>query len=79
MSHQNLLDIVRKYDLPVDPSAIRSLLADEEQGRVVSEWIKSCLTTDTLLTKDELNSYATRISNISQLLLTLGQVSLSTT
>lgn len=59
MAHQELLDVVRRYDVPVDPSVLQSVLEDEgDQGRLLSEWAKAHLATDTLLTKDELISYA---------------------
>lgn len=60
MGHEELIDVVRKYDVPVDASAIQSTLENEEQERLLSEWARSYLTTDTLLTKDELNAYITR-------------------
>lgn len=60
MGHEELIDVVRKYDVPVDASAIQSTLENEEQERLLSEWARSYLTTDTLLTKDELNAYVTR-------------------
>lgn len=57
MAPQDLIDVIRKYDVPVDSSVLQSVLADEEQGTILSEWAKSHLTSDTLLTKDELTSY----------------------
>lgn len=57
MTPQSLIDVIRRYDVPVDSSVLQSVLEDEEQGRLLSEWAKSHLTPDTLLTKDELNSY----------------------
>lgn len=56
--HQDLLDVIRRYDVPVDSSVLRAVFEDEDQGRLLSEWAKSHLISDTLLTKDELNSYA---------------------
>lgn len=60
MAPQDLIEIMRKYDVPVDSSVLQTVLVDEEQGRLLSEWAKSHLTSDTLLTKDELNSYVIR-------------------
>ncbi|CAN8097332.1 unnamed protein product [Discula destructiva] len=58
MAHEELLiDVVRRYDVPVDVSAVRTTFEHEEQGTLLSEWAKSYLTSDTLLTKGELNSY----------------------
>lgn len=57
MTHSELLDIVRRYNLPVDPSDLKRVYADEEQGRLLDNWVKSHITTDTLLTKDEVNAY----------------------
>lgn len=57
MGPDELLDIIRRYDVSIDSSTLRSVLGDEEQGRLLAEWAKSHLTPDTLLTKDELNSY----------------------
>lgn len=56
MADENLLDLLRKYEVPVDQSSLESVFQDEEQGRLLSEWAKSHLGTDTLLTKNELNS-----------------------
>lgn len=56
MGYDHLLEVVRRYDVPVDPLAVRSTFEDEDQGRLLDEWAKSYLTKDTLLTKDELNS-----------------------
>ncbi|KAF3769449.1 hypothetical protein M406DRAFT_343702 [Cryphonectria parasitica EP155] len=53
----DLLNIIRTYDVPVDPAALSSALEDEGQRELLFEWVKSHLTPDTLLTKDELNSY----------------------
>lgn len=59
MGHDELIDVILRYDVSVDASALRSVFEDEEQGRLLVEWAKSHLTSDTLLTTDELNSYAT--------------------
>ncbi|ROV89537.1 hypothetical protein VSDG_08505 [Cytospora chrysosperma] len=57
MASDDLLKILRKYDVALDPRAIASAFENREQGTLLSEWVKSRLTPDTLLTKDELNSY----------------------
>ncbi|KAK2604654.1 hypothetical protein N8I77_007567 [Diaporthe amygdali] len=57
MTGDDLIDLLRKYEVPVDQSALESVFQDEEQGRLLSEWAKSHLVADTLLTKNELNSY----------------------
>ncbi|KAI7778519.1 hypothetical protein LA080_002027 [Diaporthe eres] len=57
MADDNLIDLLRKYEVPVDQSSLDSVFQDEEQGRLLYEWAKSHLVTDTLLTKNELNSY----------------------
>lgn len=56
MTGDDLIDLLRKYEVPVDQSALESVFQDEEQGRLLSEWAKSHLVADTLLTKNELNS-----------------------
>lgn len=56
MADDGLIDLLRKYEVPVDQSSLKSVLQDEEQGRLLSEWAKSHLVADTLLTKNELNS-----------------------
>lgn len=56
MAHEDLISIIRRYNVPVDPSNLQSIFEDEEQGRLLAEWVKSHLTEDTLLTKDELSS-----------------------
>lgn len=66
MDSQDLIDVIHKYGLPVDSSTIQAALEHEEQGRLLSEWAKSYLTTDTLLTKDELNSYVNPDPNLFQ-------------
>lgn len=60
MNPQDLADLFRRYDVALDASTVRALLEgeDEEQRRILMEWAKTHLTEDTLLTKDELNSYA---------------------
>lgn len=63
MGPDDLIDILHTYNLPIDSSVLQSVLEDEEQGRLLAEWAKSHLTPDTLLTKDELNSYAPRPSS----------------
>lgn len=57
MTYEDLLNVLRKYDVALDPHAIASAFDDEDQGTVLAEWTKSHLTEDTLITKDELNSY----------------------
>lgn len=57
MASDDLLKTLRKYDVALEPRAIASAFEDREQGTLLSEWVKSRLTPDTLLTKDELNSY----------------------
>lgn len=59
MTPHDLVELARRYDVPLDPSAVRALLEDDgdEHARLLMEWAKSHLTEDTLLTKDELNSY----------------------
>lgn len=56
MADDNLIELLRKYEVPVDQASLESVFQDEEQGRLLSEWAKSHLVTDTLLTRDELNS-----------------------
>lgn len=56
MADDNLIDLLRKYEVPIEQSSLESVFQDEEQGRLLSEWAKSHLVTDTLLTKNELNS-----------------------
>lgn len=58
MASDDLLKILRKYDVALDSHDIASVFDDHEQGPLLAEWTKSHLTTDTLLTRDELNSYA---------------------
>lgn len=58
MASDDLLKVLRKYDVALDPRAIALAFDDGEQGTLLSEWAKSKLTPDTLLTKDELNAYA---------------------
>ncbi|KAJ4391032.1 hypothetical protein N0V93_004645 [Gnomoniopsis smithogilvyi] len=57
MVPQDLEKILRKYDVSIDSSALQSVWEDEEQGRLLSEWAKTHSTSDTLLTKEELNLY----------------------
>lgn len=66
MASDELMDIFRTYSISIDSSALQSVFEDEDQGRLLAEWAKSHLTRDTLLTKDELNSYATRPSQQSR-------------
>lgn len=66
LSREELLALVRRYDVPVDPAALRSALDDEHHGRLLWEWARSHLTADTLLTKDELNTYAARFFSCPQ-------------
>lgn len=40
----------------MDRSSLEAVFQDEEQTRLLSEWAKSHLVIDTLLTKNELNS-----------------------
>lgn len=61
MAPQGLIDVIRRYDVSVDSSVLQSILKDGEQGRLLSEWAKSHLTPDTLLTKDELTSYVIQV------------------
>ncbi|KUI55556.1 hypothetical protein VP1G_02919 [Cytospora mali] len=63
MAYDELVKILRKYDIALDPHALASVFDDDEQGILLAEWAKSHLTADTLLTKDELNSYAPLIEN----------------
>lgn len=56
MADSDLVDLLRKYEVPVDQSSLESAFQDEEQGRLLSEWAKSHLVPDTLLTRNELNS-----------------------
>lgn len=73
MGPDELIDVVRRYDVPVPSSAIRSTLEREQQGVLLSEWAKTYLTADTLLTKDELNSYDTRrLGDAGSLLIPTG-------
>lgn len=60
MAALDLMDVIHQYDVCVDSSALQSVLNDEEQGRLLSEWAKAHLTSDTLLSKDEVNSYVTK-------------------
>lgn len=57
MAHNDLLNVLRRYDIALDPHAIALAFDDDDQGTILAEWAKSHLTTDTLLTEDELNSY----------------------
>ncbi|KAI3400630.1 hypothetical protein diail_2342 [Diaporthe ilicicola] len=57
MSNDGLAELLRKYEVPVGQSSLESVFQDEEQARLLSEWAKSHLIPDTLLTKNELNSY----------------------
>lgn len=63
MGSDVLIDLVRTYNLPIDLSDLQSISEDEDQARLLAEWAKSHLTADTLLTRDELTSYATDQSN----------------
>lgn len=56
MNQHDLANIIRKYNVPVDAATLGAALDDEEQARLLSEWVRTHLTQDTLLTKDELNS-----------------------
>lgn len=56
MADEDLIDLLQKYEVPVDQASLESVFQDEEQGRLLSEWAKSHLVKDTLLTKNELNS-----------------------
>lgn len=58
MASEDLLYLLRDYNVALDSQALAEVFEDDEQGRILAEWAKSHLTTDTLLTKDELNSYA---------------------
>lgn len=58
MTYQDLLKVLRSHDVAIDSDALASVFDDDVQGTLLAEWAKSHLTTDTLLTKDELNSYA---------------------
>lgn len=53
-SEHDLANIIRKYNVPVDAATLSTALDDEEQARLLSEWVRTHLTQDTLLTKDEL-------------------------
>ncbi|KAL1877469.1 hypothetical protein Daus18300_002456 [Diaporthe australafricana] len=57
MANESLDDLLRRYEVPADRSSLETVFQDEEQARLLSEWAKSHLVTDTLLTKNELNSY----------------------
>ncbi|KAG8165552.1 hypothetical protein KVR01_004104 [Diaporthe batatas] len=57
MADADLISLLRRYEVPVDQSSLDAVFRDEEQGRLLSEWAKSHLVTDTLLTQNELNSY----------------------
>lgn len=57
MAHPELLALIRKYGVPLDPSDLKNAYSNEEQGRLLDEWIKSHITADTLLTKDEVNAH----------------------
>lgn len=59
MAHTELVDVIHKHGLLVDPSDLENAYRDEEQGRLLDEWTKSHITRDTLLTKDELNACET--------------------
>lgn len=59
MSRSDWLDsLVCRFGLPVHPSDLENARSDEEAGRLLDEWTKSRMTDDTVLTKDELNAYA---------------------
>ncbi|KAK7735956.1 hypothetical protein SLS53_007335 [Cytospora paraplurivora] len=57
MAYEDLLNLLRDYDVALESHALAEVFEDDEQGRLLAEWAKSHLTADTLLTKDELNSY----------------------
>ncbi|ROW17619.1 hypothetical protein VPNG_00818 [Cytospora leucostoma] len=57
MAYEDLLNLLRNYNVALDSHALAEVFEDDEQGRLLAEWAKSHLTTDTLLTKDELISY----------------------
>lgn len=59
MDSEEIHGIIQAYNIPINASTLRSAAEDEEQWRLLTEWTKSHLTPDTLLTKDELNSCVT--------------------
>lgn len=63
MASEDLLNLLRDYNVALDSQALAEVFEDDEQGRLLAEWAKSHLTTDTLLTTDELNSYASLKQN----------------
>lgn len=56
MSQNDLAKTLRDYDIQIEPSALRSAIREEDQGRQLSEWARVHLTPDTLLSKEELNA-----------------------
>ncbi|PSR81085.1 hypothetical protein BD289DRAFT_454963 [Coniella lustricola] len=57
IGQQELANIIRTYKVPVDTATLSAALSDDEQARLLCEWVRAHLTQDTLLTKDELTSY----------------------
>lgn len=53
MDCEQLVGILRRYNVPFDHAAVKASFEDDESP-VLKDWAKSHLTSDTLLTIDEL-------------------------
>jgi len=54
MATGQLRDAILAYGIPIDPRDVEAALGDAQHGPAFAEWAKTRLTSDTLLTAEEL-------------------------
>lgn len=54
MNCEELVGILRRYDVPFDHPAVKAAFEDEQSSPSLADWAKLHLTPDTLLTVDDL-------------------------
>ncbi|KAJ9137135.1 Vacuolar H+/Ca2+ exchanger [Pleurostoma richardsiae] len=57
MTLDELVRVLRSYNVPYDRTALKAVFDDPEQGPALKEWTRVHLTPDTLLSEDQLTSY----------------------
>jgi len=56
MTLDELVRVLRSYNVPYDRTALKAVFDDPEQGPALKEWTRVHLTPDTLLSEDQLTS-----------------------
>ena len=55
MAAEEIKRVARTYGIQVDPEALETALADSDHGPAFAAWAKTCLTSDNLLSTEELS------------------------